>query len=65
MSKRQFIILLGIWIMVLPSLGFPAGWDNALLVATGLLIVVISFMLKPEVKAAAKSDAIHVDNHAE
>lgn len=50
MSKRQFIILLGILLMFLPFLGFPSSWDKIINVAIGLLIVIFSFLKNPVLK---------------
>lgn len=43
MSKRQVIMLLGIWTMAIPFLGFPDAWDRVIFSFTGLLIILLSY----------------------
>lgn len=45
MSKKQFLILLGIWVMAFLFLGFPAAWDKAFALLTGFLIVIMAFRI--------------------
>ena len=47
MSKRQWIILLGVVIIVLPFLGFPSGWDTIISVCAGLIIIAVAYTLAP------------------
>ena len=47
MSKRQVLILLGIWIAVFLFLGFPPAGDRALALVSGLLVVWIAFRMRP------------------
>ena len=46
MSQRQWIVILGVWIMVLPFLGFPYSWKQALYVLTGLGVIVFAYRIK-------------------
>ena len=46
MSKRQLLILLGIWTAIFPFLGFPSSWDNVLAVLTGLLIIAMTYGMR-------------------
>lgn len=48
MSKHTTIIILAIWIIILPFLGFPSFWRTLLLVLSGLGIVFYTFMLRSE-----------------
>ena len=45
MSKRQWLIILGVLIIALPFLGFPSNWDTIISVIVGLLIIVISYRI--------------------
>jgi hypothetical protein len=45
MQKARILLFLGIWIAILPYLGFPYSWKNILLTITGLGIVYISYTL--------------------
>ncbi|OHA17016.1 MAG: hypothetical protein A3C79_01905 [Candidatus Taylorbacteria bacterium RIFCSPHIGHO2_02_FULL_45_28] len=47
MSKRQFLIILGVWVMVFLFLGFPTTWDKVLSLVTGVLIIVVASKFKP------------------
>ncbi|MDE1975562.1 MAG: hypothetical protein KGI49_03585 [Patescibacteria group bacterium] len=47
MSKRQTIMLLGVWVLVLPFLGFPGSWERFLGFVTGLVIIAIAYRMKP------------------
>ena len=52
MSKRQIIILLGVWVAIFLFLGFPQGWQKILAIVTGLYLVVLAYSLssdKPKV----------------
>lgn len=46
MSKRQTIMLVGVWFVVLPFLGFPAQWEKVLAVISGLAVVWAASRLK-------------------
>ncbi len=48
MSKDAMITMLGVWVAVLPFLGFPGKWRTALLFLTGLLIVGLGLKLRRE-----------------
>ena len=44
-SKQVIIILLGLWIVLLPFLGFPGLWETFFMVGSGFLIVVLSLLM--------------------
>jgi uncharacterized protein YqhQ len=48
MSKRQVLMLIGIWVIVFLFIGFPSTWHKVLAVITGGLIIGITFTLRPE-----------------
>lgn len=50
MSKRQWLSLLGVWVMVFLFLGFPSMWHKIIAILSGLIIVGISYNLAPENK---------------
>lgn len=64
MSKRQLLILLGIWIMAFLFLGFPSAWDKLFALVAGALIVTIAFALKPKEKSALKGTVPFVEHKA-
>lgn len=45
MSKRQILMLLGLWVGVFLFLGFPQTWDKAIAVISAILIIVFSISL--------------------
>lgn len=45
MSKNKTIIALGLWIAIVPFLGFPGAWKTFFITTSGLAIVFISFMI--------------------
>ena len=47
-------MVFGVWVAVLPFLGFPLSWEKFLACLSGLLIIVLAYRLKPE--NAAKND---------
>ena len=49
MSKDLTIIVLGLWVAVMPFLGFPGFWEMVIFVISGLAIAAITFMLRREV----------------
>jgi hypothetical protein len=43
MSRNKIILLLGLWVALLPYLGFPGGLENLFYVVSGLLISFLAF----------------------
>lgn len=50
MSKRQILMLIGVWVIIFQLLGFYANWDKFFALVTGVLIIGIAYTLKPENK---------------
>lgn len=48
MSKRQILMLIGVWVLILGAPGFPPAWKTLLLAATGVGIVIFGYRMKPE-----------------
>ncbi|MDP6387869.1 MAG: hypothetical protein QGG63_01145 [Candidatus Pacebacteria bacterium] len=46
MSKHTIIIVLGIWVAVLPFLGFPGFWKTLFFVFSGLGIIALILLIK-------------------
>lgn len=59
MSKEMTIMVLGVWVMILPQLGFPSSWRAVLLFITGFLIVVVGFLLRKQALAAEGKHTEH------
>ncbi len=48
MSKRQWLCIMGVWVMIFLFLGFPIGWHRIILIVTGLIIIAIAYNLPQE-----------------
>lgn len=48
MSKRQILILLGIWFAVFLFLGLPESWHTTIAAISGLVLIIIAYSLKSE-----------------
>jgi len=46
MSQRQWVVLIGVWVIVFLFLGFPSSWEKVLAIATGLLIISMAYRIK-------------------
>ncbi|MFZ1019890.1 MAG: hypothetical protein WAN61_02785 [Minisyncoccia bacterium] len=45
MRKVKILLSLGIWVAILPYLGFPDSWKNILFTLTGLGLIFLSYLL--------------------
>ena len=50
MSKAKIFLGLGVWVTILPYLGFPYSWKNILFTITGLVLAYIAYTLYREHK---------------
>ena len=50
MSKARILLILGIWVAVLPYLGFPYSWKDILFTISGLGLIYFSYTLYKESK---------------
>ncbi len=50
MRKVYILLILGIWMAVLPYLGFPYSWKDNLTTLSGLGLIYISFVMYKEHK---------------
>ena len=50
MRKAYILLILGIWVMILPFLGFPFSWKDDLTALSGLGIIFVSYMFYKEFK---------------
>ena len=50
MHKARILLILGIWVAILPYLGFPYSWKNILFTLSGLGLVYLSYILYLESK---------------
>lgn len=54
MLKARIFLIVGIWVAVLPYLGFPSFVKNILFSVTGLVIVYLSFVVYKDSKDFSK-----------
>lgn len=65
MKKAWILLVLGIWITILPYLGFPYSWKDVLTALTGIGIIYVSFVLYKESKTKEKKEEERFDNFSE
>jgi hypothetical protein len=64
--RRPYILLtLGIWVAVLPYLGFPYFWKNILFTLSGFGLIYVSFLMYKEFKQQKKKKKETYDNFSE
>lgn len=65
MRKAYIFLVLGIWIAILPYLGFPYSWKSVLTTMSGLGLIFVSYMLYREFKAKEIKEKRTFDNFSE
>lgn len=55
MKTARTLLILGIWIAILPYLGFPYSWKKILLTLSGLGVAYISYVLYKKEKIDTKN----------
>ncbi|MEI8327977.1 MAG: hypothetical protein WCG02_02465 [Candidatus Taylorbacteria bacterium] len=61
MSKRQFIMLLAVLIIIIQFLGFPPSWNKFFTFVCGALIIGIAYRMAPKVKEVNEQTLTYVD----
>jgi len=56
MRKEKTLLILGLWIVVLPFLGFPNSFRKILFVLTGLALMYLAYLFYLEYKARLSKD---------
>ncbi len=54
MKKERTLFFIGLWVAILPYLGFPTSFRKILFVITGLVIIYFSYMLRKKAKEEAQ-----------
>jgi hypothetical protein len=58
MSKEMLVIALGVWIILVRTfLGVPGEWQTLIFIATGVVLVIIGFLLRGEALGRSSSRA--------
>ncbi len=65
MSKAKIFLTIGVWVAILPYLGFPSVFKNILFLITGLLIMYMSYNLYLESKKDLPKNEQSFDNFSE
>lgn len=65
MKKARILLILGIWVAILPYLGFPYTLKNILLTLSGLGLIFLSYTLYLEYKATHVKKEKNFDNFRE
>ena len=65
MRQAYTFLFLGIWLAVLPYLGFPYSWKGVLTTLTGLAIVYYSYMIYREFRIKEIKKGKTFDNFSE
>lgn len=56
MRKERTLLFIGIWVAILPQLGFFESWRKVLFILTGAFIVYIAYLFYKEAKARISKD---------
>ncbi len=43
MSKRQILVIIGVWVILLPFLGLPGTWKTILMACTGVVLCFLAY----------------------
>ena len=64
MRKERILLILGIWVAILPYLGFPYSWKNILFTVSGIALIYYSYVMHKENKEKGKKEKTF-DNFSE
>lgn len=66
MNKSKILLVLGIWVGILPYLGFPSFFKNILFSLSGLALIYLAYILNKEIKIKKKVfDSFSENGHKE
>lgn len=51
MRKEKTLFIIGLWVIILPFLGFPNNWRKILFVLTGIAVMYLAYLFYLETKA--------------
>ena len=64
MSKRQWLCVLGVWVMIFLFLGIPSVWHKVVALISGVVVIAIALRLPEERKQNPKVQTpIFVENN--
>lgn len=56
MTKERKLFLVGVWVAILPFLGFFESWRKILFVLTGIGIIYLAYLFYNEAKVRSSKD---------
>ena len=59
MRKEKTLLIIGLWIMILPFLGFTSSWRRGLFLITGLATIYLAYLFYLEYKVRIRKDINH------
>jgi FtsH-binding integral membrane protein len=64
MRKEKTLLVLGVWIAVLPFLGFPNSWRTTFFVLSGFALIYLSYIFYQEsrIRKEVNESKTFVDN---
>lgn len=65
MRKVRIFLILGIWVAILPYLGFPYSWKDNLETLSGLVLIYLSYVTYKEFKQKENKEVKTFDNFSE
>ncbi|MBU0612182.1 hypothetical protein KKA39_00345 [Patescibacteria group bacterium] len=51
MYKARLLLIFGVWVAILPYLGFPNSWKNILFTLSGLIFIYLSYVTYREFRS--------------
>jgi hypothetical protein len=64
MSKRQVIMILGVWVMIFMFLGFPVSWVKIIALISGALVVILAYRMPPGTRTDPGKNLPYVEHRS-
>lgn len=55
LTKNRILLILGIWIVLIPFLGFPSSYESVFIIGSGLFVVLLAFLHAREKRRIQRS----------
>ncbi len=62
MRKEKTLFIIGLWVIILPFLGFTNIWRQILFTISGLAIIYLAYLFYLEYKSRSKKEEV-IHNH--
>lgn len=60
MTKEKIIISLGVWLIILPFLGFPDSWKTGLIIATGVVVTYLGALVLRSAQSRNAANSVEI-----